>query len=42
VSRMDGKAFTIHDQQLLATNGRLHQEMLEKTAPAVVSIAGGD
>ena len=42
VSRMDGKAFSIHDKQLLATNGHLHQEMLEKTAPAITSIAGSD
>ena len=42
VSRMDGKAFTIHDQQLLATNGHLHQEMLEKTALAIASIVDGD
>jgi hypothetical protein len=39
---MDGKVFSIHDQQLLATNGHLHQEMLEKTAPAIASIAGSD
>ena len=39
VSRMDGKVFSIHDQQLLATNGHLHQEMPEKTAPATESLA---
>ena len=42
VSRMDGKVFSIHDQQLLATNGYLHQEMLEKTAPAIASFSGRD
>ena len=42
VSRMDGNVFSIHDQQLLATNGHLHQEMLEKTTPAIASISGSD
>jgi hypothetical protein len=39
---MDGKMFLIHDQQLLATNGHLHQEMLKKTATAIAAIAGSD
>ena len=42
VSRMDGNVFSIHDQHLLATNGHLHQEMLEKTTPAIASISGSD
>ena len=42
VSRMDGKAFSIYDQQLLATNGHLHQEILKKTTPAIKSVDGSD
>jgi len=38
VTRMDGGPFSIYDKQILATNGKIHQQMLKITDPTVKAL----
>ena len=38
VTKMDGNDFTIHNQQILASNGSIHEAMLHFTSPMVASL----
>lgn len=38
VTKMDGQGFSIHDQQILASNGLIHDAMMQFTAPTVASL----
>jgi len=35
---MDGSKYSIHNPQILATNGKIHSEMLKITKPAIESL----
>ncbi len=38
VTRMDGKDYTIYDDQILAANGSIHEAMIHFTAPMIASL----
>lgn len=38
VTKMDGNDFSIHDKQILASNGLIHEAMLHFTAPTISSL----
>ena len=39
VTKMDGNDFSIHNQQILASNGSIHEAMLHFTSPMVASLS---
>ena len=42
VTKMDGSKYSIHHPQILATNGKIHSEMLKITKPAIETLTHQD
>ena len=42
VTKMDGSKYSIHNPQILATNGKIHNEMLEITKPVIENLGRQD
>ncbi len=42
VTKMDGSNYSIHHPQILATNGRIHSDMLKITKPAIENLSHQD